>query len=572
MKKNIFTVYFLFAFYIKLISPNTNETHEIKELNADNFNSTLENSNIFIEFYTQWCGHCRALDKVILETSNHFKGKNITFAKIDVGLPQNKEIATLYNVDSFPTFFFITEGQQIFYKGKKTFKGFKKYLTNELNTDLTQYELKTNLININSLSSEKKGILLFIGDNFKNLKMFNVYRRISESFKGKLIYLWTESNEFFNKFHIKSHDYGLVYFNYLVNEKKYNEGYSIDLKSNLDVKTRIKMFFSPIFNEITVKNLGKIVDSGIPALYLVYEGDGKSENINSPLNQLIYKLTSIAEKYKGDLVFYKMDFKDKLLAPFYDNFSFKEKSFPSLIILDNSPDDDIVKYLLDKEFSVENFVKFVEDFRKNALIKYFTSEDLPLEPVNKFGVMKVVRKSLNQTILNNNNDEIIMLFCDGNVKNCEVVRQRFYAIKAKFANSTNLIFAEYDAKLNENDVIEINFVPEIIYLPAKSEGKLTELKRFVGNFTSIEIIEFLQQNLNKENISFSPNTDVEENIFRSESQIISKKIDAEEQDEKVKEDTEDDAEEGEEESEDEPEPDEKNIKDGEVEVQNKTDL
>ena len=181
---------------------------------------------------------------------------------------------------------------------------------------------------------------------------------------------------------------------------------------------------------------------------------------------------------------------------------------------------------MNETLSLYSFIQFIENFKNKQLEKFINSEEIPKEPINKNGVLKVVRKTLNSIILDNHNDEFLVLYCINNSKKCENVSQRFNEISNRFSNSKNFKFAEYDANLNENDIFEIKTIPELIYLP-KSSNKTIELKRFVGNYTSQEIIEFIQQNINSTNL-MANSAENEESLWKNETKFSSNKISDEE--------------------------------------------
>lgn len=65
---------------------------------------------VFVDFYAEWCGPCKATSPLIDELSEEYRGK-ITFIKINVD--SNQEIASTYNVFSIPTFIIFKDGKLI---------------------------------------------------------------------------------------------------------------------------------------------------------------------------------------------------------------------------------------------------------------------------------------------------------------------------------------------------------------------------------------------------------------------------------------------------------------------------
>jgi len=557
MKTANFLVYIicnilLFNCYLSITNDSQIISKYIREIDASTFNSTLENNNVFLEFYTKWCGHCRALDKVLVELAQNLAGKNIVIAKIDAGDKNNQEIVNLLSVESYPTFFFISGGQYLHYTGSKTSETLTNYLTKELDTDLTKWTLQISLNELNSLISSKKSIFLFIGDANKYLNEFNIYRRLSDSYEKKVNIFWTNQEDSFKLYNFNPNSYGIVYYIYLHNSNKFSEPIIVDVNSLIDVKSLLKMSFAPIFNKVTMSQLEKHITNYVSSLILVHN-DNNQTDVNSTTNKLIDSLIPVAENYKGNLYFFKLEYNDNDQLPIFDNFEINSDSLiPTCIIIDILPSGELNKYKLEGVLNPDSFNDFLKNYTSHNLTKLINSEPIPTQQQNKHGVYKVVRKSLNETVLDNDNDEFIILYCSEDNPNCTEVKKRFYRISERYNNSKNLKFAEYEANLNENDIVEIYNIPEIIYFPSTSTKKINETIRFLGNYTTEQINTFISQNANKENLVFSSLSSDEEALLKNETFIKQIKINEEDEVEEIKE----------------TEKDDNNVQEGEVNEQN----
>jgi len=69
----------------------------------------LNSSNpVFVDFWAEWCGPCRAVSPTVEELSKEYEGK-IDFAKINVD--QNQDLAQKYQIFSIPTLAIFTNGK-----------------------------------------------------------------------------------------------------------------------------------------------------------------------------------------------------------------------------------------------------------------------------------------------------------------------------------------------------------------------------------------------------------------------------------------------------------------------------
>ena len=65
---------------------------------------------VFVDFYADWCGPCKAMEPVIKEIAKTIEGK----ARIvKVNIDKQPHIAQSYNVSAVPTFMVFKKGQML---------------------------------------------------------------------------------------------------------------------------------------------------------------------------------------------------------------------------------------------------------------------------------------------------------------------------------------------------------------------------------------------------------------------------------------------------------------------------
>ncbi len=80
----------------------TNEDFEQSVIQAD--------TPVLVDFYADWCGPCKTQAPILGQLAEEFDGK-VKFAKVDIDVEGNKDLAVKYGVLSVPTLILFSNGE-----------------------------------------------------------------------------------------------------------------------------------------------------------------------------------------------------------------------------------------------------------------------------------------------------------------------------------------------------------------------------------------------------------------------------------------------------------------------------
>ncbi|OAY58285.1 protein disulfide-isomerase [Manihot esculenta] len=475
----------LFCSLIAAISAGESEEKEfVLTLDHSNFTDTVSKHDfIVVEFYAPWCGHCKKLAPEYEKAASilHSHDPPIVLAKIDANEEVNKDLATQYEIKGFPTLKILRNGGKSIqeYKGPREADGIVEYLKKQ--SGPASSEIKS-----------REDASSFIGD--KKIFIVGLFPKFS----------------------------GQEFENFMAVADKlrsdYEFGHTLDAKhlpsGDSSVTGPLVRLFKPFdelfvdFQDFNVDALEKFVEESSLPIVTIFNTDPSNHPyvikfFNSPdakamlftnfsseaSDSFKIKYHETAQQYRGNGMLFLLGDVEASQGAF-QYFGLKEDQVPLIVIQTN----DGQKYLK-ANLEPDHIAPWVKEYKEGKLLPYKKSEPIP--EVNNEPVKVVVADSLQDMVLNSGKNVLLEFYAPwcGHCKNLAPILEE---VAISYQNDPHVVIAKFDATANDvpNDTFDVKGYPTVYFRSASGN-----VVQYDGNRTKEDIIDFIEKNRSKDNIS-----------------------------------------------------------------------
>ena len=136
-------------------------TGKVRELTVETFFTTItDNEYVLMEFYASWCGHCKQFAPVYEEIAERLAGR-VVVARIDAD--EHSVIASLQQIQGFPTIRFFSNGVPISYEGERTLEDVLSFVARATEPPFTTIQTGEEYDAFRAASP--KSVIACFGDN-----------------------------------------------------------------------------------------------------------------------------------------------------------------------------------------------------------------------------------------------------------------------------------------------------------------------------------------------------------------------------------------------------------------------
>ncbi|KAL3129780.1 protein disulfide isomerase [Cryptosporidium hominis] len=513
----------------------------VKQLGLEDLSEFTKIDSVVL-FYVPWCVYCRGIMPEFEKAANIFKGKKISFGKIDCN--EHRKAVLLEQVIRFPTIKIYSEGQSQYYSGLPNSVSIVNFVNSEFNRDISISSLSVLEVFLNTDNSSIKVVAIIDHENSDESDSMSLvsssYSKLSHKYHNiffahaltnnteVLNFIKNYSTKDKNKSRSVMNHSNLIKENTLAiftpwddnSDKQYdfnkNDGNKhglilidkVDFSNFENLEKQILKYQYPLITEFDPLIAQKLFLGEKTISFLFVNNDVPN------LKLIMEKYREIASQFRGEILFVKSGTnlaherriaqvlipeecklpcisiikfpsvdEGKMIAPTLPNMPPMKRPQAPLIYRCRFSGPDLLKN--------SNLEHFIQDFASGRLSPYFKSEEPPSEEDNDGPVRIVVSKTFKKEVIEINLDVLIVFYAPwcGHCRKLEpdynVLAQRLRGISDK------LKIAKIDGSQNEVENIQILGYPSILLFKS---GMKTEPILYNGDRSVANMIEWISKN------------------------------------------------------------------------------
>eukprot|EP00826_Nyctotherus_ovalis_P008133 TRINITY_DN1209_c0_g1_i10.p1 TRINITY_DN1209_c0_g1~~TRINITY_DN1209_c0_g1_i10.p1 ORF type:complete len:507 (+),score=189.63 TRINITY_DN1209_c0_g1_i10:48-1523(+) len=445
---------------------------EVLILKDDNFETTVNGDKpVLVKFYAPWCGHCKSLAPEYSKLAETVKKENLPFIIAELDATENSQSASKYGIRGYPTIKFFMNGLVLDYNKERKQEAMIEFMKKK--SEPSSKELK-DAKDVKEILDDKDKRCILVSDKPEDLAKFMNTGRIVEEFK------FYHTSEKVGKEIFPEVDKPSVVLLKNFGDKKviYTGPFE-----HTDLQAFLKKNQFDIVTPLDDES-GKVVFNNEEKLgvILIVAAEKVSEDLMKMFREL-------AEKRKSDKYMFMTCTKDNDWGKrYFSFFGVEESDAPLIEIVENKGRTN--RYRHEGKLNVDDISKFIDDFEAKKIEKFIKSEPVPGAGENPGPVYKVVAKTFNDLVINNDDDVFVKFYAPW-CGHCKSLAPIFVELGEALKGYKKVRLVEIDATKNDIEGVKVNSYPTLYLYQA---GKKKSPKKFEGNRTLEEMKKYLEEN------------------------------------------------------------------------------
>ncbi|KAK9702113.1 Thioredoxin [Popillia japonica] len=472
------SIILLFLFHSSLLpSVRSDSTLPFEYTDANFKNEIINHQTALVMFYAPWCGHCQKLKPEFEKAAKELADNDppVTLIKVDC-TAAGKSTCSEHEVDGYPLLKIFRNGEagQTYSNARKA-EDIINYMKLQVGKSYTEF---VDAIEMEESIKMEKNVLIFGFFEEDSSEMKKAFMEIADKLRDKMKFACTSSKDVLEK-------YGETDNIMLVRPAHLRNNFEDDQvkyggKPNFHaIDTFIRKNYHGL---VGIRNEDNEEEFDTPLITAYYNVDYKMNPKNT--NYWRNRILKVAQQYKQSKLTFAIT-KFEYLKEFGE---IKHKNSP-IIVAKNEKNQ---KFMMEEEFSVENFDRFINKFLKNELQPFIKSEDIP--ETNDGPVKIAVAKNFDDVIVNNGKDTLIVLYSPW-CGHCQRMMPT-YAKLAEKLQDDDVVIAKMDATANDvPEAFEVKGYPTIYFA---TKDKKNEPISYEGGRSLQDFIKFIAEHASEE--------------------------------------------------------------------------
>ncbi|KRX09006.1 Thioredoxin-like fold [Pseudocohnilembus persalinus] len=475
MKTFVFLVLVLSVFFVNCTEYEKEDG--VVVLNDENFNSFIESNNfVLVEFYAPWCGHCQQLAPEFAKAAQELAQADpaVMLAKIDA--TQNEKLAQQYEIQGFPTLFWIVDGQIIQYQGGREASQIVKWCQKQSGSPTNLIESAESL---EKLKSDSEVLIIYFGAS-QDEEQFQAYQNVARlALLNNVVFAHVFDSDI-RKAEGTAEKQTIVMF-------KQFEDPRVEYQGNFEVEDLLSNFVMkygyPIIMALDEDNISLMVESQNGSLLVFHN--------NADLSQQALKaLQEAKDQIKEHVKLFTIDISSEIGQNLAEFFQITEDKLPKVAIV--KVIEEVQKFFLDEEISKESLENFVQKYNKNELKAVYFSEDIPATQDKP--VYQLVGKSFNEQVLESEKTVFVKFYAPW-CGHCQEMAPVYEQLAEHYKDNENILIADIDFTKNEVPGVEIEGFPTLLLYVSGNKQKPAD---YYGDRSLEDMIQFIRYHTDSE--------------------------------------------------------------------------
>jgi protein disulfide-isomerase A1 len=416
------------------------EEDDVVVLETSTFDKALEDhDHILVEFYAPWCGHCKKLAPEYSQAAAILKKADppVPLAKVDATI--EKDLATKFGIQGFPTLKWFVKGQESEYKGGRTKQEIIDWVTKKTGPPSKLVETAEALA---EMKKDAKVLVMFFGT--ADSAAFQNYQSSASTIDG------VSFGHSFNADLVAEHGSRVVMF------KQFDEG-----RNDLDgewTSDSFKSWLEEHRYELVMpfegeEPIARIFQQENAALILFSDKDGEHNTV----------FQEFAKANKGKIIFSVSRTNEGLGQRLAEYIGVTSENAPTIRLI-HPTGGDLSKYEFPGQINQADLTEYLNKFKAGTLDRSYKSAAAPAS--NDEPVKVVVGTTFDDFVVNSGKDVLLEFYAPW-CGHCKSLAPKYDEAAKKLLHlSDKLTLAKIDATENEIPGVAIQGFPTLKYWKA----------------------------------------------------------------------------------------------------------